>query len=92
MQIHPDPYQSKDILALSSQPIAIEDAERQLQCAWFGHARIDNITTCAFLLNPVGAGKLHEALTTGSELPKMYFIPEPILEEYEWDYGEGCYD
>lgn len=92
MRIHPDPYRSRDILVLSSQSIVTEKAERQLQCAWFGHARIDDITTCAFILNSVGAGKLYEALTTDSELPRMYFIPEPILEEYEWDYGEGCYD
>ena len=92
MQIHPDPYRSKDILALSTQPLPRKDGERKLHAAWFGHARIDDITTCAFILNPVGAGKLYEALTTDSELPKMYFIPEPILEDYQWDYGEGCYD
>ena len=92
MQINPDRYRSKDILVLSTQSIIRKDGERELHAAWFGNVKIEDLTTCAFILNPIGAGKLHEALTTGSELPKMYFIPEPILEEYRWDYGEGCYD
>ena len=92
MQIHPDPHRSKDILALSTQPLVAKDGERQLHAAWFGNVEITDITTCAFILNPTGAEKLYEALRTDSEFPKMYFIPEPMLEEYRWDYGEGCYD
>ena len=92
MQIHPDPYRSKDILALSTQPILKKEGKQELYAAQFGNPQIADITTCAFILNPTGAEKLYEALTTDSEFPKMYFIPEPMLEEYRWDYGEGCYD
>ena len=58
---------------------------------YYGHIDVD-ITTCAMFITPQGAAALHDALVAETALPDMFYFRDPLITEYRWAYGEGCYD
>ena len=49
------------------------------------------IEKCLLCVSKAGASMLLEALEKGT-LPEMYFFRRAMVTQYQWRYGEGCYD
>ena len=81
-----------NVLILPSVPIT---SEPKWKCGgrdiYYGQINVD-ITTCAMFVTPRGAAELHDALVADTALPDMFYFRDPVITEYQWDYGEGCYD
>lgn len=80
-----------DVFALPSENISTDTAKRVYGPVYRGRPAID-LTACALFVSRIGAKKLHDALTTDTALPELYFFSEPIIDFYKWEYGEGSYD
>lgn len=81
-----------NVLILPSVPIT---SEPKWKCVGrdIHYGQIDvNITTSAMFVTPRGAAELHDALVADTALPDMFYFRDPVITEYQWDYGEGRYD